>query len=66
MAWRNKLSDFIKQIGYQGLVFFTFSVADLHWPELHKLMPDDENSGKESISAKQHQQNLVDNPHIAA
>ncbi len=66
MARRNELSDFIKQIGHQGLVFFTFSAADLHWPELHKLMSDEGNSGEESNSAKQRQQNLVDNPHIAA
>ena len=66
MARRNKLSDLIKQIGHQGLIFFTFSAADLHWPELHKLMPDDGNSGEGSTSAKQRQQNLVDNPHIAA
>jgi hypothetical protein len=24
----------IRQLGSQGMVFFTFSVADLHWPEL--------------------------------
>src|SRR5579862_7106014 len=39
MARRNELSDMIKQIGHQGMIFFTFSAADLHWPELHKLMP---------------------------
>jgi len=33
-----ELLDMIKQIGSQGLVFFTFSAADLHWPELHKLI----------------------------
>ncbi len=44
----------IKQIGSQGLVFFTFSAADLHWLELHKLMPSDANH-----------QNIIDNPHIA-
>ena len=40
IARRRKLSDIIKQIGHQGLIFFTFSTADFHWPELHKLMPD--------------------------
>ena len=45
MAQRYELSDFIKQIDHQGLIFFIFSVADLHWPELHKLMLDKENSG---------------------
>src|SRR5439155_23552936 len=38
MARRYELTDMIKQIGHQGLIFFTFSAADLHWPDLHKLM----------------------------
>ena len=46
MARRLELSDMIKQIGHQGLIFFTFSAADLHWPELHKLMPDDGDSAE--------------------
>ncbi len=29
----------IKQVGSEGMIFFTFSSADLHWPELHDLMP---------------------------
>jgi len=33
----------IKQLDAKGMIFFTFSAADLHWPELHKLMPHDEN-----------------------
>ena len=65
MARRNELSDLIKQIGHQGLVFFTFSAADFHWPELHNLMPG-EKDGDEAETAKQRQQNIVDNPHIAA
>src|SRR3954449_5555323 len=40
-ARRWKLSDMIKTIGPQGLVFFTFSAADLYWPDLHKLMPSE-------------------------
>ncbi len=40
---RGELTDMIKQIGFQKMVFFTFSAADLHWPELHKLMPHGEN-----------------------
>src|SRR5688572_5226936 len=35
-ARSNELYDIIKQIDSQGLIFFTFSAADLHWPELHK------------------------------
>ena len=51
MARRQELTDMIKQIGHQGLIFFTFSAADLHWPELHQLMPSDD-QGKEDGSAK--------------
>src|SRR6185437_2123889 len=39
---RFELADMIRQLGSQGMVFFTFSAADLHWPELHKLMPHGE------------------------
>ena len=66
MVWSYELSDLIKQIGHQGLVFFTFSAADLHWPELHKLMVDKENMEEGSNSAQKRQQNLVNNPHVAA
>ena len=58
----------IKQLGSQGMIFFTFSVADLHWPELHKLMPHDEDQIEESEqnAAKRRRQDLINNPHIAA
>ena len=52
----------IKQIGSQGLIFFIFSAADLHWPELHKLIPS--NGNFENL-AECHHQNIIDNPHIA-
>ena len=61
MSRRYELSDMIKQIGHRGLIFFTFSAADFHWPELHQLMANDE----EDDSGKQRVQNIVDNPHIA-
>ena len=41
------------------MIFFTFSAADFHWPELHKLME------QEGESAKVRQKNIIDNPHIA-
>ena len=69
MARRYELSDFIKQIGHQGLVFFTFSTADLHWPEFHKLMNNEENSKEERDEhnlANQRLQNLNNNLHLAA
>ncbi|PKB99514.1 hypothetical protein RhiirA5_383138 [Rhizophagus irregularis] len=52
----------IKQIGPDGLIFFMFSAANLHWPKLHQLMPS---NGNRKTSAKRHHQNIVDNPHIA-
>ena len=30
-----ELADMIRQLGSQGIVFFTFSAADLYWPELY-------------------------------
>ena len=53
MTRRNELLDFIKQIGYQGLIFFTFNVTDLYQPELHNLMSNSENIGDEIELAKQ-------------
>ena len=64
MARRYELTDMIKQIGHQGLIFFTFSAADFHWPELHKLM-NDEGDFDGEISAKKRQENIMKNPHIA-
>ena len=66
MARRYELTDMIKQIGHQGLIFFTFSAADLHWPELHKLMQDEGHSREETEAAKQRQKNLIENPHMAS
>ena len=40
-------------------VFFTFSYADNHWNDLHKLMP-----GGFSSDKKIRYQNVLDNPHI--
>ena len=56
-----ELKDMIKQLGSDGMIFFTFSSADLHWPELHKLMP-----GGNTEDTNFRHKNLVDNPHIAA
>jgi len=64
-ARRWELSDMIKQIGSQGLVFFTFSAADLHWPELHNLMPSSGNHAEGETVARRNHQNIIDNPHIA-
>ncbi|CAG8484850.1 9671_t:CDS:10 [Cetraspora pellucida] len=44
-------------------------VADLHWPNLHKLMPSEENSVKGETNqeaSKCRHKDLIENPHIAA
>ena len=53
-----ELSDMIKQIGVQGLIFFTFSAANLYWPELYELIPS--NNSESSIK----NQNIINNPHV--
>ena len=42
-----------------GTVFFTFSAADFHWSDLHRLMP------KTGVTAKERAASLLNNPHIA-
>ena len=41
--------------------FFTFSSADMHWPELHNLFRNQ--TGEESLPAMR-RQNVINNPHI--
>ena len=65
-ARRGEVSDMVKQLGSQGLIFFTFSAADLHWPELHRLMSPNENVTEGSESNRQNHQNVVNNPQIVA
>ncbi|GBC48412.2 ATP-dependent DNA helicase PIF1 [Rhizophagus irregularis DAOM 181602=DAOM 197198] len=65
IARRKELLDLIKQIGADGLIFFTFSAADMHWPKLHKLMENNDHNGDEAESSKRRQQNIIDNLHIA-
>ncbi|RGB39303.1 hypothetical protein C1646_754740 [Rhizophagus diaphanus] len=35
---RYELADMIRQLGSQEMIFFTFNIVDLYWPELHNLM----------------------------
>ncbi|PKC02845.1 hypothetical protein RhiirA5_424660 [Rhizophagus irregularis] len=44
IARRGELTDMIKQIGHKSLIFYNFSAADFHWPNLHRLMLDDEDT----------------------
>lgn len=66
---RGELLDMIKQIGSPEMIFFTFSAADMHWPELYNLMPNGENVVVEAETvqeaAKRRRKDLIDNPHIA-
>jgi hypothetical protein len=69
MRHRAELFDLIKQIGSPGMVFFTLSAADMHWPELHKLMPNGENLDEtetDQEASKRRRKDLIDNPHIAS
>ncbi|GBC15565.1 ATP-dependent DNA helicase PIF1 [Rhizophagus irregularis DAOM 181602=DAOM 197198] len=59
---RYELADMIRQLGSQGMIFFTFSAADLHWPELHNLMPH----GDVEDADRYRRQDLIENPHISA
>ena len=56
---REDLKAIINHVGAPTL-FFTFSSADMHWPELHDLfqMPTHNKSSKER------RMNVINNPHI--
>ena len=45
--------------------FFTFSSADMHWPELHCLFYDSTCAEAEFVSSGEgRRQNVINNPHI--
>jgi Helitron helicase-like domain at N-terminus len=62
-----KLRDMIAQIGTPTF-FYTLSMADMSWPDLHKLMPDDPFAPgltpTQSSQIRFH--NVATNPHIVA
>lgn len=62
-----KLRDMIMQVGTPTL-FYTLSMADLSWPDLHQLMP--ENPFAPGITKLESYQirsrNLANNPHIVS
>jgi hypothetical protein len=62
-----KLRDMIEQIGPPTL-FYTLSMADLSWPDLHRLMPDDpfRDGLLPGESYRIRCRNLANNPHIVA
>lgn len=66
LARRRELIAMIKDCGCPHL-FFTFSAADVQWPDLHRHMPHPVSSdATEQERAKIHNQNLNENPGIAA
>jgi ATP-dependent DNA helicase PIF1 len=62
-----KLTDMISQIGTPTL-FYTLSMADLSWPDLHRLMPED--PFRQDLTVAQSFQirsrNIANNPHIVS
>lgn len=55
---RENLKAIISSAGPPTL-FFTFSSADMHWPELHALFNSDGSNTPEN-----RRQNVINNPHI--
>ena len=60
--WHKAKEDFKAIIAHAGAptFFFTFSSADMHWPELHALFGNP--LGDSSTDNKR--QNVINNPHI--
>ena len=55
---RENLKAIISHVG-PPTFFFTFSSADMHWPELHTLFGSQNN-----CTAEHRRQNVINNPHI--
>ncbi|CAB4020199.1 Hypothetical predicted protein [Paramuricea clavata] len=60
---REELKAIITSVGAPTL-FFTFSSADMHWPELHALFKADANSNINNSTSDVRRQNVINNPHI--
>ena len=67
-AFMSKVSRYVANIGGTNILvtnvgtptfFFTFSSADMHWPELHALFGDNSDTTSEV-----RRQNVINNPHI--
>lgn len=61
--WHRVQQDLKTIIAYKGAptIFFTFSSADMHWPELHKLFC----SHVEHLTPQDRRKHVIDNPHLA-
>ena len=56
---RQELKAIITNVGAPTL-FFTFSSADMHWPELHALFGVD----LDNTTSEMRRQNVIANPHL--
>jgi hypothetical protein len=61
---RKELKAIITSVGAPTL-FFTFSSADIHWPELHALFKaDTDNELIGNSTSDVRRQNVINNPHV--
>ena len=60
---REELKAIITTVGEPKL-FFTFSSADMHWPELHALFKADTDSELGNSTSDVKRQNVISNPHV--
>ncbi|CAB4032530.1 ATP-dependent DNA helicase PIF1 [Paramuricea clavata] len=59
--WYQRLQELLALIEQKGCptFFFTFSAADMHWPDLQRLLQNDEGA-----SRSERAQAVIDNPHL--
>ena len=60
---REELKAIITSVGAPTL-FFTFSSADMHWPELHALFKASTDCETGSSTSNVRRQNVINNPHV--
>ncbi|CAB4002039.1 Hypothetical predicted protein [Paramuricea clavata] len=60
---REELKAIITSVGAPTL-FFTFSSADMHWPELHALFKADTDNELGDSTSDVRRQNVINNPHV--
>ena len=66
-AYWNRVRDELKAIiaNVGAPTFFTFSSADMHWPELHALFKASNDSEDTiNLSSEDRRQNVINNPHV--
>ena len=60
---REELEAIITSVGAPTL-FFTFSSADMHWPELHALFKAGTDCETGNSTSEVRRQNVINNPHV--